>query len=80
MDTSSEKKIMDNIKAKQMTCLVISHRLSAVRDSDLILVVDGGEIVERGTHSELMSAGGKYVKLIQAENGCGRDECGEANK
>ncbi|MEL7563595.1 MAG: cysteine peptidase family C39 domain-containing protein [Dehalobacterium sp.] len=74
LDTISEKKVMDAIKARGITCLVISHRLSAVRDSDLILIIEDGEIVERGTYDELMAAGGKYAKLIHAENGCGDDE------
>ncbi|MDQ1715445.1 MAG: ATP-binding cassette, subfamily bacterial, partial [Frankiaceae bacterium] len=45
------------------TSLVIAHRLSTVRDADQILVVDDGRIVERGTHDELVAAGGEYADL-----------------
>ena len=45
------------------TVLMIAHRLSTVVDADLIAVVDGGAIVERGTHDELLAAGGLYARL-----------------
>jgi ATP-binding cassette subfamily B protein len=49
------------------TSLVIAHRLSTVRAADQILVVDGGQIVERGTHDELLAAGGMYAGLYQTQ-------------
>ncbi len=49
------------------TSLVIAHRLSTVREADQILVVDGGRIVERGTHEELVSAGGLYAELYRTQ-------------
>jgi ATP-binding cassette subfamily B protein len=49
------------------TSLVIAHRLSTVREADQILVIDGGRVVERGTHEELLAAGGLYAELYQTQ-------------
>lgn len=49
------------------TSIVIAHRLSTVRDADQILVVDGGRIVERGRHAELVDAGGLYAELYRTQ-------------
>ena len=49
------------------TSLVIAHRLSTVRAADLILVVEDGRIVERGTHAELLAAGGRYAELYRTQ-------------
>jgi ATP-binding cassette, subfamily B, multidrug efflux pump len=49
------------------TSIVIAHRLSTIRNADLILVVEGGAIVERGTHDELMRAGGRYADLSRRQ-------------
>lgn len=65
IDTVTEKKIQNAIKVmtKGRTTFAIAHRLSTITGSDVILVVDDGKIVERGTHDELMEKGGKYYEL-----------------
>jgi ATP-binding cassette, subfamily B, bacterial len=55
------------------TSLVIAHRLATVRNADLLLVVDGGRIVERGTHGELLGAGGLYADLVRTQQLGGND-------
>ena len=54
---------------KGRTTFVIAHRLSTIRNADQILVLEGGEITERGTHSELMALGGRYRKLYEKQYG-----------
>ena len=49
------------------TAIVIAHRLSTVRDADLIVVVEQGRIVERGRHAELVAAGGRYAELHRTQ-------------
>jgi ATP-binding cassette subfamily B protein len=49
------------------TSFVIAHRLSTIRDADMILVMESGQIVEQGTHSELLQAGGPYARLYAAQ-------------
>ena len=56
-----------DLKLKGKTALVIAHRLSTVRGADQILVLEHGEVVERGTHSELMEAGGRYSDLYRTQ-------------
>lgn len=69
VDTITEKLIQEAIEAlmRGRTCFMIAHRLSTVRTADVILVVDGGKIVERGTHEELLKARGKYYKLYMEQ-------------
>jgi ABC-type bacteriocin/lantibiotic exporter with double-glycine peptidase domain len=64
LDAITESRVEGNLDALACTRLVIAHRLSTIRNADLILVLDGGAIVERGSHDELMAAGGHYTALV----------------
>jgi ATP-binding cassette, subfamily B, heavy metal transporter len=65
LDSATEQAIQDELAriARGHTTLVIAHRLSTVMDADRILVLDGGRIIERGTHRELLEAGGAYARM-----------------
>ena len=69
LDSESEAAVQEALRHALVgrTSLVIAHRLSTVRDADLLLVVDGGRIVERGTHRELLAAGGLYTLLYHTQ-------------
>lgn len=69
VDTQTEKKIQTAMQElmKGKTCFIIAHRLSTIQHADTILVVDGGDIVEQGTHSELMQKNGRYAALYNAQ-------------
>ena len=69
LDTRSEQTILEglNAAAERATSLVIAHRLSTITDADEILVLDAGEIVERGTHDELLRNNGLYANLWQLQ-------------
>ena len=64
LDPITEKKIIDNIKRRGCTCIIVAHRLSAVRNSDEIIVMHAGSIVERGSHEELSSIDGYYRQFM----------------
>ena len=65
LDTHTEREIQESLRDISMnrTTLVIAHRLSTVVDSDEIIVLDGGRIVERGRHEDLLSRGGAYASM-----------------
>ncbi len=69
LDSTSEAAVQEALvdALAGRTALVIAHRLSTIRDADLILVVEDGRIVERGTHAELLAAGGRYRELYQTQ-------------
>jgi NHLM bacteriocin system ABC transporter peptidase/ATP-binding protein len=65
LDAATELLVDHNLRRRGAACLVIAHRLSTVRDCDLIVVLDAGQEVERGTHDELMAVDGHYAALIR---------------
>ncbi|MGW4477001.1 peptidase domain-containing ABC transporter [Nonomuraea sp. NPDC004354] len=67
LDTRTEAALSANLGTLPQTRIVIAHRLSTIRDADLIVVLDGGRIVEGGTHDRLVAAGGLYASLIRAQ-------------
>jgi subfamily B ATP-binding cassette protein HlyB/CyaB len=71
LDYESERIIQDNMRsiAKGRTVLIIAHRLSTVRMADRIITVEGGRVVEDGTHDELLGRGGRYARLHQYQAG-----------
>ena len=67
LDAKTEYEVVKSIKDRGITCIVVAHRLSTIRDCDEIIVLDKGKVVERGTHEELMKKGGAYVELVTNE-------------
>ena len=67
MDAIREKTVMDNLKRRNCTVIVIAHRLSSVVNSDIILVMENGVVKEAGSHDKLVSQRGLYAKLYQAK-------------
>jgi len=76
LDSESEALIRDGLRSLRhgRTTFVIAHRLSTIESADQILVLENGEIVERGTHRELIALGGRYRQLYEKQYGAERDE------
>ena len=67
LDAKTEYEAVKAIRARGISCIVVAHRLSTIRDCDEIIVMDKGRIVERGTHEELYAKGGAYKELVTSE-------------
>lgn len=67
LDAKTESEVVQSIKDRGITCIVVAHRLSTIRDCDEIIVMDYGKVVERGTHEELFAKGGLYTQLVSNE-------------
>lgn len=71
LDSVTEQRIQESLDAlsEGRTSIIIAHRLSTIRSADRVAVVEGGRIVEMGSHAELMAKGGVYAALQEAQNG-----------
>jgi NHLM bacteriocin system ABC transporter peptidase/ATP-binding protein len=67
LDAKTEYEVIKAIKDRGITCIVVAHRLSTIRDCDEIIVMDNGDVVERGTHDELYALDGFYTKLVTSD-------------
>ena len=67
LDAKTEYEVVEAIKNRGITCIIVAHRLSTIRDCDEIIVLDKGRVIERGTHEELYAKGGYYTTLVSNE-------------
>ena len=67
LDNITQKKVSESLDNLKCTRIVIAHRLSTIKNADLILVMREGDVIESGTHEELMAAGGFYAELYNSQ-------------
>jgi ABC-type bacteriocin/lantibiotic exporter with double-glycine peptidase domain len=66
LDNATEKRVIENLERQRCTRITVAHRLSTVRNADLIVVMDKGRIIEQGNHQQLLATGGLYAHLVAA--------------